>query len=389
MKFLVYIAALIIFGCFSTGISAQHAFSYQGQASAWANMNPGNDMPMWTGARYIPQINYDFDSGNTRSFGIEASANINGSTGLRLFDSLAYEGRIKPYRIWARYATNQLELRLGLQKINFGSASMLRPLMWFDKVDPRDPLQLTDGVWGLLGRYYFLSNANIWVWALYGNEGLKTWETGLTTRRTPEFGGRVQMPLNRGEAAFSYHHRSADQLVFPIPDFSSCISPVSFFESAVPENRYGLDLRLDVEVGLWMEAAWINKSRDVGIFTNQEIITLGADYTFGIGSGLNLVVEHLLLSYDIRAFAFDNKTHFSCTSLSYPISMFDNISAIVYYDWTNDNIYSFASWHHQFRRFGLYLMAFVNPETFDLPQQNDSSQLFSGKGFQLMLVYNH
>ena len=68
-----------------------------------------------------------------------------------------------------RYSSDQFELRLGLQKINFGSASMLRPLMWFDQMDPRDPLHLTDGVWGLLARYYFLNNANIWLWGLYGN----------------------------------------------------------------------------------------------------------------------------------------------------------------------------------------------------------------------------
>lgn len=50
------------------------------------------------------------------------------------------------------------ELRLGLQKINFGSAQLFRPLMWFDKMDPRDPLQMTDGVWGALYRYYFRNN---------------------------------------------------------------------------------------------------------------------------------------------------------------------------------------------------------------------------------------
>lgn len=35
--------------------------------------------------------------------------------------------------------------------------------MRFDQVDPRDPLKLTDGVRGLLGRYCFLNNADIWL----------------------------------------------------------------------------------------------------------------------------------------------------------------------------------------------------------------------------------
>ena len=87
---------------------------------------------------------------------------------------------------------------------------MLRPLMWFDKIDPRDPLQLTDGVWGLLARYYFLNNANIWLWGLYGNEKPKTWEIGKTNQHYPEFGGRFQSPVPKGEAAVSYHFRMAD-----------------------------------------------------------------------------------------------------------------------------------------------------------------------------------
>ena len=43
--------------------------------------------------------------------------------------------RLKPYRIWARYKTARFEARVGLQRINFGSATLLRPLMWFDSVD--------------------------------------------------------------------------------------------------------------------------------------------------------------------------------------------------------------------------------------------------------------
>src|SRR5690606_40300081 len=102
-------------------------------------------------------------------------------------------GRIKPYRLWARYSGNQFELRAGLQKINFGSATILRPLMWFDQMDIRDPLQLTDGVWAMLGRYYFLNNANIWLWVLYGNEDPKSWETFRSEEHTSELQSREHL----------------------------------------------------------------------------------------------------------------------------------------------------------------------------------------------------
>lgn len=122
---------------------------------------------------------------------------------------------------------------------------MIRPLMWFDKIDPRDPLQLTDGVWGILGRYYFLNNANLWGWVLYGNEDAKTWEIGNTSQRQPEWGGRFQTPVPRGEMGLSFHHRLSDTI-----NLDTLIS----LNDLVPENRIGLDGKWDVGVGLWFEA---------------------------------------------------------------------------------------------------------------------------------------
>ena len=389
MKTRVLIWCLICFGASGSSSLYAQAFSFRGQAAAWANVNPGNDLPLWMGGRYIPQANLDLDLGEGRITGFEASANISGSAAMTLFDSLNTEGQLKAYRAWARYATNQLEFRAGLQKINFGSASLLRPLMWFDQVDPRDPLQLTDGVWGMLGRYYFLNNANIWLWGLYGNIGPKTWETGPTTEKKPEYGGRLQLPLSRGEMAFSFHHRKADQHFWGLcPPSEPCIGLPAFITN-IPENRYGFDVKMDVVVGLWLEASWINKRQAAGMFTNQQMAVLGADYTLGIGNGLHLLAEQLVLSLDREAFAFENTNHFTAGSVSYPLGLFDNISGMFFYDWTGKHLYSFAHWQRQFNRMSLFLMAFWNPEVFQLPQQTEQSGLFAGRGFQVMLVYNH
>ncbi|MEE4285568.1 MAG: hypothetical protein V2I31_05450, partial [Mariniphaga sp.] len=111
--------------------------SFKGQLSAWQNINPGIAYPSNTGGRYIPQFNFNINPEGESLIDFEASANIYGSMALDPFDASEFDGKIKPYRIWARYSTHQLELRAGLQKINFGSASLLRPLMWFDQVDPR------------------------------------------------------------------------------------------------------------------------------------------------------------------------------------------------------------------------------------------------------------
>lgn len=353
---------------------------FKGQASVWLNINPDVDFPVYAGLRYIPEISYNVNVKNNKLIDFEASLNSYGSAGLQAFDSLHSEGDIKPYRLWCRYSSNQFEIRFGLQKINFGSATMLRPLMWFDQLDPRDPLQLTDGVWGLLGRYYFLNNANVWLWGLYGNKKPKTWEIGNTNQECPEFGGRFQIPIPKGETAVTYHYRLADTR-----EMDSTISAIP----EIPESRIGWDGRWDIGIGLWMEGTWICKSKNIGKFTNQEILNAGLDYTFNIGNGLYTVVEHLIFSYDENPFAFSNTMSFSGTSLSYPLGMFDNLGAILYYDWKNRNVYSFANWKRQFNKISLYFMAYINPEKYQIPMQGEKGTLFSGKGIQIMFVYNH
>ena len=370
----------ILFRFYDPGVMGQDTLLFKGQLSGWLNLNPDTDFPVYGGLRYIPALNYQIKQKNEKLIDFEVSANINGSAGFHSFDSVRTEGNIKPYRLWARYSANQFEIRFGLQKINFGSASMLRPLMWFDQIDPRDPLQLTDGVWGLLVRYYFLNNANLWIWGLYGNDGPKTWEIGKTSDKFPELGGRFQLPVPRGELALSYHYRKADTryLGNDIPSNSS-----------VNENRLGIDGKWDLGVGLWFEGAWIGKSQNTGIYTNQEFLNIGSDYTFGLGNGLNAIVEILIASYDEKAFGLTNINSFMGGSLSYPLGMFDNISAIVYYDWTHNNLYNFINWKRQFNKFSIYVMAYWNPENYLMPQQAESGELFSGKGIQIMLVFNH
>jgi hypothetical protein len=36
-----------------------------------------------------------------------------------------------------------------------------------------------------------------------------------------------------------------------------------------------------------------------------------------------------------------------------------------------------------------YIMAYWNPESFQLPALTDSQNIFAGKGIQIMFVFNH
>jgi hypothetical protein len=372
----VFLALLLL----TSIAAAEVGVCYTGQSSGWVNYSDQSRLRLWLGGRYIPQLNVRRPSGDKMA-DLEASANLSGAMGMNPSDSLSADGKIKAYRLWARYSTRQLEIRLGLQKISFGSATLLRPLMWFDKVDPRDPLQLTDGVWGLLGRYYYLNNANIWLWLLYPSDQPKNWESIKSNRHYPEWGGRIQYPVPRGEIGLSGHMRTADARILG-DSFQD--------DSQVREGRIGIDGKWDWMVGLWFEGAWIHNSRSLGPYTNQTLLTLGSDYTFGIGNGLTVLCENLWFAYAESGPDLAGSRAFSGLSLSYPLSAFDRLSAILYADWKRDEFYRFATWRKEYDSFSINLMLFWNPELLTMPgQSTGGSASFAGRGGQIMLIYNH
>lgn len=347
---------------------------FSGQLSAWGQLSPDIPTKVWLGGCYIPQLNFSTPLKNNQLFDVEVSANLFGDIGIRSGNASA-EGKIKPYRAWARYSSTRMEARIGLQKINFGSAQMFRPLMWFDSMDPRDPLQLTDGVWGGLFRYYFPNNSTLWLWSLYGNKDRKGWELIPVARSFPELGGRVQLPVPKGEGALSYHFRKADTSALGLEEIN--------------ENRFGFDLRLDVTVGLWLETSWTHLNGNMGELTNQQMVTVGTDYTFDIGNGLGTTFEQFFYSYSEKGIDLGYSLNFSGLHFSYPLTLLDNLSAMVYYDWKEHNFYNFLNWQRQLNNITFHTIAYWNPKTFGIPSQMGTSGRFAGKGLQLMIVWHH
>lgn len=353
-----------------------------GQASGWIGANHETSSSFQTGLRYIPDFLLKDKLNDQLDVNIELS--LNGFTSARYVrsESASYETQVKPYRGWIRLSTDRFEARVGLQKINFGSATLLRPLMWFDRIDPRDPLQLTDGVYAVLGRYYFQNNANLWLWGLFGNNDTKGWELAPTENKTLEYGGRVQSPLWTGEVGLTYHHRRAD--------LSTLISiPIVTTTLNTPEDRFGLDGKWDIGIGIWFEGVLIHQENDLLRTGYQRQWTIGADYTFAVGNGLNATTEYFRSDNTSAAFVSGEGAGFSVLSVNYPIGVVDQVSAMFYRDWKNREWYRLVSWHRTYDNWIFYLLGFWNPANIQIYQNQAGANPFAGTGFQVMVVFNH
>ena len=375
-------AWIYIIMLFNVSYGFAQSVGFEGMLAGWGTLSYSEKLNGQLGARYIPQINFESPLGEQYKFDAELSANGWLSSTFWSNDSISLDEDLKPYRMWVRFSGDQFEVRAGLQKINFGSAVMLRPLMWFDRIDPRDPLQLTDGTYGLLARYYFLNNANIWVWGLIGNKDPKGWEMFGSEKDRPEFGGRVQLPIPTGEVGLSYHNRSADIRM------DTTILPANQYGFA-PENRIALDAKADIGIGLWFESSLVHTDYEYLPAAWNRSLTVGADYTVGIGNGLGLMTEVFNYSASDKAFDNGDGVTFSALSMTYPLTIFTNLNGILFYDWKNNNLYNFINCTFTFDRWTFYLMGFWNPDRFAVYPGSQEVNLFAGKGIQVMAVFNH
>lgn len=351
------------------------AWNIKGQVSGWNNTNFADIQNTQLGIQYIPQAELVFAENPL----IDADIALN-ATSRYDFKSESGSADISIYRAWARYSTSQFEARIGLQQIKFGPAMILRPLMWFDQLDPRDPTQFTRGVRGALLRYYFLNNANIWLWGLWSDGERKGLEVLPTSDNVIEYGGRVQHPVGRGELAFTFHHRKADPN--PLLGITPALDPI-------PENRYALDGKWDIGIGVWFEGVISHKEVYYFPIKYEKFLTVGADYTLGIGNGLHVLGEHLVMNTSDQLSDYGNRHKFSALLADYSLTLWDMVMGIAYYDWKTDMWYQFLTWRRTYDNWSFNAALFWNHASSSGSYQTAASAFGMGKGFQLMVVFNH
>jgi len=231
--------------------------------------------------------------------------------------SYTAEIKLDSYRWWLRLATDQTQVLAGLQRLNFGSAMILRPLRWFDTLDPLDANQETQGVKALLIRHNWLNNANLWLWAMPGSDDLKGMELLSGRDDRIELGGRLQLPSRWGETAISYHQRELIQ---------------------GREYRLGLDHRLDSFMGLWLESSGsLYENVSHGFERYQLSATLGGDYTVGIANGLAFTLEHMILAGSNDPESLHNQASVSALMANYPLGLLDGVTILGSWHWTDES----------------------------------------------------
>ena len=240
----------------------------------------------------------------------------------------------KPYRGWLRYSTQRIEARLGLQKVSFGPARVLRPLAWFDTIDPEDPIAQTEGVEAFRLRFFPSNSWALWTWIM------------KDVSDTLSYGGRGELSTSLGEWGFTLHQ-----------------------DTDVSNTQVGIDFRYDGFIGFWNESVMI-KSDNIEI----DMITVGADYTLPIASGVLIMTESMFISSKQNTTTSDQT--FTAFMASLPVGMFHNVMLISSLDWDENNTYNYLRWSSTYDNLSINCMASINPNEV-------------GNSFQLMFIYNH
>jgi len=334
------IVAAAPFAASFAGAAQEPALSLRGQLSGWLGYHDAPSAESALGLRYIPDFSLKLVLGRAGPWTPRSPSTLMNPSAAGRFQPDA-SGEVKPYRMWVRLASDRFEARLGLQKINFGSAMLLRPLMWFDRIDPNDPLQLTDGVYGSCSSTPFPATPT----SGCGPRRQRR-PQGLGDRGHEKKRARIRRPrpgpVPAGEAALSYHHRTIDMTAADRPP-----------AGRTDESARG-PLRLRRQMGSWRRP--VDRSRPDpprlchDSLRFQRSWTVGLDYTFDWGNGLHVLAEHLNAAVAAGAWDSGVSRDFTGLTADYPLGLLDRMSAMIFYSGSTGDWYRLLTWRRTYDR---------------------------------------
>ena len=357
--------------CLSTSaIIFAEPFSLKGQF--WGNTLHGNDPPadqssFVTDLGYIPMLSLSRDLSINRFVDLEWSYRMQ----YRMYEEDVVFSN-KPYRQWLRYSSDQIEARLGLQKIAFGPAMVLRSLAWFDTIDPKDPTGQTDAVEAFRLRLFPSSSLALWLWSINNDQD------------TLSYGGRAELSASIGEWGLTYY-QDPTKLGQSVGQFPIFISG--------PHQRAAIDYRYDGYFGFWFEGVGIFADRKQDVELNRfTLFTLGADYTIPVGPGLLIMAETMRINSSSTAKESSTEQTYTALMASLPINMLHQLIFIAQIDWDNSHMYNYLRWGITYDHFSLNFILSISPKRGDYEiAKEDLPKTVAGfgTGLQFMLIYNH
>ena len=367
MRNIFFILLFII----ETGTLLSQPVSLKGQF--WTSGLTGNDPPANRSSfesqfGYIPTLSLSRDLNSNSFVDLEWGYRLE-----RIYsgDSLVYNVE-KPYRLWLRYSSERVEARLGMQKVTFGPAMVLRTLAWFDTIDPKDPTGQTDGVEAFRLRIFPTNSVAIWGWVMNSEQD------------TLSYGGRAEVSNGLGEWGLTYHQdpAKAPQLVGQFPVLV-----------AGPHQRAAIDYRYDGYLGFWFEGAGVFTENRHNIFMDRyALLTLGTDYTLPIGTGVLVMSETMHIEGWSSKDTASTEQTYTAFMASLPINMLNQLMLISQVDWDNERIYNYLRWSITFDHLSFNFLLSINPkrDEYSIPQEYlPETAAGFGTGLQFMLIFNH
>ena len=364
------IILLVIYLCASAVTLAQ-SFSLKGQL--WGSVIHGDDPPVGrssfeTTLGYIPMLSLSRDLSINRFVDLEWGYRM----GKVYAGDYAISSIEEPYRLWLRYSSDQIEARLGLQKIAFGPAMVLRSLAWFDTIDPKDPTGQTEAVEAFRLRLFPTSSLALWLWSINNDQD------------TLSYGGRAELSTSIGEWGLTYYQDPTElgQSVGQFPIFISG-----------PHQRAAMDYRYDGYFGFWFEGVGIFADSKQDVELNRfTLLTLGADYTIPVGSGMLIMAETMKINGSSTAEDISSDQTYTALMASLPINMLHQLMFIAQIDWDNSYIYNYLRWGITYDHFNLNFIFSISPRRDDYNMAKEylpKTVAGFGTGLQFMLIYNH
>ena len=360
---------------------AETQHSYQGQLNLWFRVPQKDPQSGENGIRYIPGIHTRVTLEDGMEIDGEASINFYLTSSRN--SEKSWQESVKAHRLWGRIFSEDLEVRIGLQKINWGPGKTLRALQWFDQIDPTDHSGFTEGVKALLLRRYFEDNANLWGWILYGNQEAMGISPYITLKNQPEFGGRFQIPVVKGEAGLSFNHRRID----------ASLRTKDLQQEKKTENRIGFDAQWDLGLGLWFEYTLVEIEKAAPLPQQQRLGVLGIDYTFDVGNGLYTALEAMQIQDISSSPNFATPTRWTTAlTQNYPLNLLDQVGLIALWNVEQKTGKMHAKWQRVQDDLIWNVALFYNV-TRGKASSNDSGTsspwTVSDRGLQVFVQYNH